>query len=124
MYKLSPADILHFKAYSPDGIKGVSVLRRARQTLEIASAAQRYEQALYENGGRPSGILKAATDLGGTTALPDGTEISMKDRGQVPQPPGPRLDDRLAGGRRQGDELHWLPVAAAPPRCRTARKSP
>ena len=28
MYKLSPADILHFKAYSPDGIKGVSVLRR------------------------------------------------------------------------------------------------
>ena len=79
MYKLSPADILHFKAYSPDGIKGVSVLRRARQTLEIASAAQRYEQALYENGGRPSGILKAATDLGGTTTLPDGTEISMKD---------------------------------------------
>ena len=79
MYKLSPADILHFKAYSPDGIKGVSVLRRARQTLEIASAAQRYEQALYENGGRPSGILKAATDLGGTTMLPDGTEISMKD---------------------------------------------
>ena len=79
MYKLSPADILHFKAYSPDGIKGVSVLRRARQTLEIASAAQRYEQALYENGGRPSGILKAATDLGGTTTLPDGTEISVKD---------------------------------------------
>ena len=79
MYKLSPADILHFKAYSPDGIKGVSVLHRARQTLEVAAAAQRYEQALYENGGRPSGILKAATNLGGTTTLPDGTEISVKD---------------------------------------------
>lgn len=79
MYRLSPADILHFKAYSPDGIKGVSVLHRARETLATAAAAQRYEQALYENGGRPSGVLKAATDLGGTTTLPDGTEISMKD---------------------------------------------
>lgn len=79
MYKLSPADVLHFKAYSPDGIKGVSVLHRARETLATAAAAQRYEQALYENGGRPSGVLKAATDLGGTTTLPDGTEISVKD---------------------------------------------
>lgn len=79
MYKLSPADILHFKAYSPDGIKGVSVLHRAQQTLETAAAAQRYEQALYENGGRPSGVLKAATDLGGATTLPDGRSISMKD---------------------------------------------
>lgn len=79
VYKLSPADVLHFKAYSPDGIKGVSVLHRARETLATAAAAQRYEQALYENGGRPSGVLKAATDLGGTTTLPDGTEISVKD---------------------------------------------
>lgn len=79
MYRLSPADILHFKAYSPDGVTGVSVLHRARETLETASAAQRYEQALYENGGRPSGVLKAATDLSGRVKLPDGTEIGMKD---------------------------------------------
>lgn len=78
-YKLDPADILHYKAYSPDGIKGVSVLHRAQQTLQTATAAQSYEQALYENGGRPSGILKVDTDLGGTTTLPDGTEISLKD---------------------------------------------
>ncbi len=32
-------------------------------------------------------------------------------RGQIPQPTGPRLDDRLTGGRRQGNELHRLPVA-------------
>ena len=38
-----------------------------------------YEQALYENGGRPSGVLKAATDLSGRVKLPDGTEIGMKD---------------------------------------------
>lgn len=79
MYRLSPADILHFKAYSPDGVTGVSVLHRARETLETASAAQRYEQALYENGGRPSGVLKASTDLSGRVKLPDGTEIGMKD---------------------------------------------
>ena len=78
-YKLDPADILHYKAYSPDGIKGVSVLHRAQQTLQTAAAAQSYEQALYENGGRPSGVLQVDTDLGGTTTLPDGTEISLKD---------------------------------------------
>ena len=78
-YKLTPADILHFKAYSPDGIRGVSVLRRAQQTLQTAAAAQEYERALYENGGRPSGILKTQTDLGTEVTLPDGTAVHPKD---------------------------------------------
>jgi len=78
-YKLNPADILHFKAYSPDGIRGVSVLRRAQQTLQTAAAAQEYERALYENGGRPGGVLKTQTDLGQTIKLPDGTEVHPKD---------------------------------------------
>ena len=78
-YKLNPADILHFKAYSPDGIRGVSVLRRAQQTLQTAAAAQEYERALYENGGRPSGILKTQTDLGTEVTLPDGTAVHPKD---------------------------------------------
>lgn len=78
-YKLDPADILHYKAYSPDGIRGVSILHRAQQTLQTAAAAQNYEQALYENGGRPSGVLQVDSDLGGTTTLPDGKEITLKD---------------------------------------------
>lgn len=79
MYKLDPADILHFKAYSHDGVRGVSVLHRAQQTLRTAAAAQSYEQALYENGGRPSGILKTQTDLGDEIVLDDGTKIQPKD---------------------------------------------
>ena len=78
-YKLDPADILHFKAYSPDGITGVSVLRRAQQTLQTAAAAQDSERALYENGGRPGGVLKTQTDLGQTVMLPDGTQVHPKD---------------------------------------------
>ena len=78
-YKLNPADILHFKAYSPDGITGVSVLSRAQQTLQTAAAAGDYERALYENGGRPGGVLKTQTDLGQTIKLPDGTEVHPKD---------------------------------------------
>ena len=79
MYKLDPADILHFKAYSHDGVRGVSVLHRAQQTLRTAAAAQSYEQALYESGGRPSGILKTQTDLGDEIVLDDGTKIQPKD---------------------------------------------
>lgn len=78
-YKLDPADILHFKAYSPDGVKGVSILHRAQQTLQTAAAVQSYEQALYENGGRPSGVLKTASDLGDIIKQPDGTELRPKD---------------------------------------------
>lgn len=78
-YKLDPADILHYKAYSPDGIKGVSVLHRAQQTLQTAAAAQNYEQALYENGGRPSGVLKTQSDLGDVITLADGTKVHPKD---------------------------------------------
>jgi len=77
--KLDPADILHFKAYSTDGIRGVSVLHRAQQTLQTAAAAQSYEQALYENGGRPSGILKVKTDLGDKISTPDGKVIHPKE---------------------------------------------
>ena len=79
MYKLDPADILHFKAYSHDGVRGVSVLHRAQQTLRTAAAAQSYEQALYESGGRPSGILKTQTDLGSEIVLDDGKRIQPKD---------------------------------------------
>ncbi len=79
LYKLNPADVLHYKAYSTDGIKGISVLHRAQLTLQAAFSAQEYEQALYDNGGRPSGILKTATDLGEEIQLPDGTTVNPKD---------------------------------------------
>lgn len=79
-YKLDPADILHYKTWSPDGIKGVSVLHRAQQTLQTAAAVQNYELDLYENGGRPSGIIKVNADLSGPIKQADGTTVNPKEK--------------------------------------------
>lgn len=80
--RLSPADVLHYKEYSEDGIVGISVLQRARHTLATAQAAQEYEQDVYANGGRPSGVLTADADLNGDVTLhrPDGTSYKIKQK--------------------------------------------
>ena len=65
LYDLRPEEVLHYKAYSEDGIRGISVLRRASLTLDTAQAAQQYENSTWRSGGQPSGILTTDTDLGG-----------------------------------------------------------
>ena len=84
---LPQEDICHYKGATRDGLKGISVLRRASDTLASARAAQEYERAYYESGGQPAGVLKTDTDLGGYVKGPDGqiqrrtdgSPISMKD---------------------------------------------
>ena len=71
MTRLDPADVLHYKAYSTDGITGISILRRAAQAISTGLSAQRYQGDLYANGGRPSGVLMADADLGGTITVPN-----------------------------------------------------
>lgn len=56
--KLGIFDILHYKAYTEDGINGISVLSRAQETIDTAKAAQMYENGLYTRNARPVGILK------------------------------------------------------------------
>lgn len=68
---LDRADVLHYKEYSEDGIEGISVLRRAALSIQTALAAQQYENDVYRNGGRPSGVLTTDSDLGGTMEIPD-----------------------------------------------------
>lgn len=68
--KLDPEDVLHYKAYSQDGITGVSILRRASMAISTGLAAQQYQDDLYANGGRPSGVLKTETDLDGKPDVP------------------------------------------------------
>lgn len=70
MTRLAPEDVLHYKAYSADGITGISILRRASQAISTGLASQQYQSDLYANGGRPSGVLMADTDIGGTVTLP------------------------------------------------------
>lgn len=77
--KLRQDDVLHYKAYSEDGIHGISVLRRASMTLDTASAALRYENSMWRNGGQPSGVLTTDSDLGGPyeEELKDGTVVKV-----------------------------------------------
>lgn len=83
-YRLDPADISHYKMYTDDGVNGVSVLHRARKTIENAKYAQSYEQKMFRSGGRPSGLLQTEADLGGDTIIrnADGTTetITKKEK--------------------------------------------
>ena len=63
MRKLNNFDVLHVKAYSEDGINGISVLSRASEVVDTAKATQQYENKLYTQGARLSGILKTEASL-------------------------------------------------------------
>lgn len=82
---IRPDDILHYKAYSEDGIEGISVLRRASLTLSTARAAQLYENSTWMNGGQPSGILTTESDLGDSIEVvqPDGTKVTVDPKEQL-----------------------------------------
>jgi HK97 family phage portal protein len=79
--KFWPADVLHYKAFSVDGLEGVSYLRRGAETIEAALQAQKYETGFYRNGAKLTGILYTDTDLTNKPEIkqPDGTSISIKD---------------------------------------------
>jgi HK97 family phage portal protein len=65
LFRLHPADVLHYKGYSTDGIEGISILRRAALTIRTGLEAQQYQLDMYRNGGRPSGVLTVETDMSG-----------------------------------------------------------
>lgn len=79
--RLHSEDVLHSKAYSRNGLTGISVLERAAEVIGTGRAAQQYQNAYYESGGQPAGVLTADTDLGGYVRGQDGkpTEITKKD---------------------------------------------
>ena len=79
IFSLRPEDVLHYKAYTTDGIEGISILKRASLTLDTSMAAQKYENSTWHSGGQPSGILTTDSDLGDTVQVEqaDGTWIKM-----------------------------------------------
>ena len=79
--KFWPEDVLHYKAFSTDGLEGVSYLRRGAETIETALQAQRYEANYYKNGGQVSGVLATEADLSSKTRFDeDGNAIDLKNR--------------------------------------------
>ena len=85
MTLLRPEDVIHYKAYSEDGLEGVSVLKRASLTLSTARAAARYENSTWLNGGQPSGILTTEAELGNSIPrhLPDGTVVYVDPKEEL-----------------------------------------
>ena len=96
MWRIDQADMIHYKAYSTDGINGISVLERASQTMTTAEATEKYQTAVYQNGGRPSGVLTVETDLGGTVNIKkaDGSSESVSKKELI---------------RREWDRIHRGP---------------
>lgn len=84
VYDLMPSQVIHYKNFTKDGIRGVSLIELAQDVVAKDRAAKSYERAIYNNGGRPSGVLYTDTDLGGKVTVPksDGTteEISKKEQ--------------------------------------------
>ena len=81
-------DVCHYKGATRDGLKGISVLRRASEVVAAAKAAQEYDRSYYESGGQPAGVLTVDADLGGAAVGadkkpmtdPDGSIISKKEK--------------------------------------------
>src|SRR5205823_2714674 len=60
------ADIIHVKALSTDGLRGVSPIQQCRVALRVADGAGRFYDTYLRQGARPAGILKT------NTRAPDG----------------------------------------------------
>ncbi len=67
--RLPSTDMMHYKAYSSDGLRGIGVLQRAAMVINSGLAAQEYQANFYMNGGQPSGVLQTDTDIGGMVTL-------------------------------------------------------
>lgn len=63
--RLPSDDVNHFKAYTRDGIHGISTLAHAAEVIQSASAAQQYAVNFYEGDAQPNGVLTVDTDLSG-----------------------------------------------------------
>lgn len=49
--------VLHLRAFSVDGVMGLSPLGLARQALGVTVGAEKYAGSFFASGGRPSGIM-------------------------------------------------------------------
>lgn len=82
LFHLLPNQVIHYKAFTLDGIHGISPLTYAREVVGKDRSAKAYERALYNNGGRPSGVLQTDSDLSGTVIEhdTDGNEIQISKK--------------------------------------------
>lgn len=82
-YDLRYDELVHLKAYTINGIDGVSPLSYAKNTVAVGLNQEGFQRDFYKNGGRPSGTLQTDSDLSSKkiqVKQSDGTvkEVSMK----------------------------------------------
>lgn len=63
VFYLPQEDVCDYKGPTHDGVTGESRLSFASEVIRSGLAAQTYNQAFYESGGQPSGVLTVDTDL-------------------------------------------------------------
>lgn len=77
-------EIVHLRINAVDGIKGISPLTYARLTTEIGLKQEVFQKDFYDNGGRPDGVLKTATDLSTNGFVKDEKGNVIKDKNGNP----------------------------------------
>jgi HK97 family phage portal protein len=63
MFDLQPEDVLHFKAFTKDGIVGIPPWKTLVDELDSQNAIKSFISDFYRNGTLSSGVLKTATKL-------------------------------------------------------------
>lgn len=61
--RISQWDMIHYKAFTNDGVHGISVLSRASEVVATGRMMQQYEGGFYSKNARPSGVLTVDTEL-------------------------------------------------------------
>jgi HK97 family phage portal protein len=81
-------EMLHFKAFSFDGIIGVSVITFAAKQLGVSIDAQIYQQEVYKDRGMGYGVIESDNDVTADNkkAIEEGfaTKMSGKSKFKVP----------------------------------------
>jgi HK97 family phage portal protein len=75
--------ILYLKHWSPSGPIGISPLTQLGVTLRIENAAQRYQQSVFQSGGRPPSVVTSNDDYFATTKQQDRQTILNNLRGDI-----------------------------------------
>lgn len=63
VYTLTPHDVLHFKAFTRDGLVGIPAWRTLADELDGQQATKKFISQFYKNGTLSSGVLQTASKI-------------------------------------------------------------
>lgn len=85
---MTASEILHFKAFSFDGLIGVSVISFAAKQLGISLDSQNYQQTVYKDRGLGYGVIESDLDVTSPNkkAIEDGFSSKMASQNKFKVP--------------------------------------